>query len=339
MYGEGLLCMARALAAARKATPAAAAASVAPAAASTADSFSEAAFLAEWKAAFGLCGSFSGYADHTTRTTMTNMLRIAAENEKETFPPKGAPDALKGPLFFGIKTAAAELSGDALAARAAAVAAELGAPEQAAWALAAAAAWDRILRSPVASDDVESNTLGKLVPAAVAAAGAPDFDARVARAIRVTQSHDDVTGWIVPLARAIEAAVLGTATTPRAALDAALPHFSAERASRMREALAAADAGEDEWSVIGRFGASCAVANTAPLTAFMLARHGPAGFEACVRHNMVGDSAARACVLGAVLAALGGGVPAAWLARLDPALRSEAEALAAAVAAPLEATQ
>jgi ADP-ribosylglycohydrolase len=316
MYGEGLLAYARTVAAAGGA-------------------FDEAAFLQQWKASFGLCGSFSGYADHTTRTTMFKMMQLAADNEAATMPPKGAPEQLRGPLYFGVKTAASgALEGTALRARAAAVAAELGAPEQAEWASGAAAAWERMLRGSVASDDVESNTFGKLVPAAVAAAGAPDFAERVARAVSVTQSHADVLGYCVPLARAVEAAVLGVAATPRAAVEAALPHFSAERAARVRDALALADAGEDTWAAVAKFGASCSVANTVPLTAFILARYGADGFAPAVRFNMVGDSAARACVVGAVLGALGGAgaPPEDWIARLDAPLREEAGALARAVA-------
>ena len=321
MYGEGALVLARALAASADGA-----------------TLSEAAFLAEWKASFGVCGSFAGYADHTTRTTVFKMMAVAAANEAATFPPKDAPEALRGPLFMGVKAAAAELSGAALALRAAAVAAEAGAPQCAGWATEAAAAWDIILRTPVASDDDQSNTLGKLVPAAVAAAGRDDFDARVERAIRVTQENGDVVAWFVPLARAIEAAVLGTAATPRAALEAALPHWvDPARRARIGEALAAADAGEDVWAAIARFGAACGAASTAPLTVFMLARFGGGaggGFEAAVRNNMAGDSAARACVIGAVLGALGG-LPEAWAARLDGATRAETERLAAAVSARL----
>lgn len=317
MYGEGLLVYARTLAAGG-------------------GRFDEAAFLQNWKSSFGLCGSFCGYADHTTRATNYAMMKLAAENEAATMPPAGAPAALRGPLYMGVKAAASgALVGTALKERAAAVAAELGAPaEVGEWAAAAAAAWERILRSPVASDDGESNTFGKLVPAAVAAAGAPDFAERVARAVRVTQDNADVLGYCVPLARAVEAAVLGAAATPRAAVEAALPHLSAERAARVREALALADAGADTWAAVAKFGARCAVANTAPLTAFILARYGADGFAQAVRHNLVGDSASRACVIGAVLAALGGAgaPPQDWLARLDAPLREEAGALARAVA-------
>jgi len=323
MYGEGLLVYARTVAGA-----------------GPGGAFDEAAFLQQWKASFGLCGSFAGYADHTTRTTCFKMMQLAAENEAATMPPKGAPEALRGPLYFGVKSAAASaLAGAALRERAAAVAAELGAPEQAEWAAAAAAAWERMLRGSVASDDSESNTLGKLVPAAVAAAGAPDFAERVARAVRVTQDHAEVLGYCVPLARAVEAAVLGAAATPRACVEAALPHFSTARAACIREALALADAGEDTWAAVAKFGASCNVANTVPLTAFVLARYGADGFAQAVRHNMVGDSAARACVVGAVLGALGGAgaPPEDWVSRLDAPLREEAGALARAVAGTMAA--
>ena len=312
MYGEGLLVMARTLAANKNV-------------------FSESAFLTEWKAAFGVCGTFAGYADHVTRTTIYNMMRVADENEAATMPPKGTAEALRGPLYFGVKNAAATLTGDALTAHAAALVVELGAPEQEAWAITAAAAWDKMLRSPVAADDNQSNTLGKLIPAAVAAAGTADFAARIERAVRVTQANDDAVGYFVPFARAIEAVVLGTVTTPRAALDATLPHFDAERGARVREAIAAADAGEDVWAVLARFGSSCAAASTAPVTAYLLARYGTEGFEPLIRYNMVGDSASRACVLGAILGALGG-TPATWLERLDPTLRAETEALAGTVA-------
>jgi hypothetical protein len=317
MYAEGLLCMARALAA-------------------HGNAFSAPAFLAEWKASFGVCGTFSGYADGVTRATLFNMMRVAAENEAATHPPKGAPEALRGPLFQGVKAAAAELRGEALAARAAAIPGELGAPGQEAWAAAAAAAWDRLLRAPVATSDADSsNTLGKLVPAAVAAAGAADFDARLRAAIAVTQDAEEVAAYFVPLARAIEAAVLGTAATPRAALEAALPHYQGERGARVREALALADAGADTWAAAAKFGASCAAASTAPLAVFVLARYGGEGLASALRHNLVGESCARACVIGAVLGALGGVPEEGWLARLDPELRAETEALAAAVAGRL----
>jgi hypothetical protein len=316
MYAEGLLCMARVLAANKNV-------------------LSAPAFLQEWKASFGVCGTFCGYADGVTRATLYNMMRVAAENEAATHPPKGAPEALRGPLFQAVKAAAAELSGEALAARAAAIPGELGAPGQEAWAGAAAAAWDRILRAPVASSDAESsNTLGKLVPAAVAAAGAADFNARVAAALAVTQDAEEVAGYFVPLGRAIEAAVLGRAATPRAALEAALPHFEAARGARVREALALADAGQDTWAAVAKFGASCSAASTAPMAAFVLARYGSEGLAGALRHNFVGESCARACVIGAVLGALGG-VPEDWLARLDPALRQETEALAATIAGRL----
>jgi hypothetical protein len=319
MYAEGLLCMLRALA-------------------TNDNHFTETAFLEEWRKAFGLCGTFSGYADHTTRATLYNMLTLAHNNEAATAPPKSVPEAARGPLYLGVKAAAAALSGEALAARAAAVAAEAGAPGEAPWAVAAAAAWER-MRGPVASEDVESNTLGKLVPAAVAAAGKADFAERVARAIRVTQGSEEVLGHFVPLARAIEAVVLGSATTPRAAVEAALAHYDEAHGARVREALAAADAGEDTWAATARFGASCKAANTAPMVAFVLARYGGEGFEAAIRHNLVGDSASRACIIGAVLGGLGvgsgGGPPGAWVARLDPALREETLALASTIAGRL----
>ena len=318
MYTEGLLCMARVLAA------------------SSTSAFSAPAFLQEWKASFGVCGSFSGYADGVTRATLYNMMRVAAESEGATHPPKGAPEALRGPLFQAIKAAAAELSGEALAARAAAIPGELGAPGQEAWAAGAAAAWERLLRAPVATGGADSsNTLGKLVPAAVAAAGAPDFEARLRAAIAVTQEAEEVAGYCLPLARAIEAAVLGTATTPRGAVEAALAHCQGERGQRLREALALADTGADTWAAAAKFGPSCAVASTAPMVVFVLARFGSLGLGEAVRHNMVGESCARACVIGAVLGALSGVPEEGWLARLDPALREETQALAATIAGRL----
>lgn len=314
MYGEGLLVMARSLT-------------------STKNVFSESNFLELWKSAFGVCGSYSGYADHVTRSTIYNLMRIAAENEPKTSPPASV-GPLRYPLYLGIKKIATELTGAALAERAAAVATELGAPQEAAWAVSAAAAWEAILHASVACDDGQSNTLGKLVPAAVAAAGSADFAERVARAVRVTQDNADAIGYFVPLARAIEAAVLGAATTPRAAIDAALPHFDAARGARIREALAAADTREDTWTVFERFGTSCGAESGASLIAFVLARYGTEGFEAAIRGNMAGDSAARACIIGAVLGALGQ-TPASWLARVDGPIRAETEALAASVAAPV----
>lgn len=295
---------------------------------------SHSSFVDAWKSSFGPCGSYVGYCDSCTRTTILNALKVGADNERLTYPPSTVTGAACGALYMGVKAAAAAGSGGAeLAARAAAVAVEAGAPEASAWAVAAAAAWERLLRAPIASSDDQSNTLGKLVPAAIAAAGAPDFSARVDAAVRLTQDSDEAVGYFVPLARAIEAAVLGTASTPRAAVEAALPHFDAARGARMREALAAADdAALSDWDAIAKFGASCAAASTAPVVAFVLARHGARGFEAAVRVNMVGESAARACVIGAVLAPLLGGAPAEWLARLDPALREEALALAPRIA-------
>lgn len=315
MYGEGLLCMARSLAA-------------------TKGVFDESDFVAQWVRSFGVCGTFCGYADTVTRETISNYLRLASENGKATYPPASLDGPRRGALYMGVKGAATSLSGAALAARAVAIAAEAGAPEHAEWAVAAAAAWERMLRGSIAAADDQSNTLGKLVPAAVAAAGAPDFAAILERAVRVTQNDDDAVLFFVPLARAIEAAVLGSAATPRAAVEAALPHFDATRGALIREALAAADAGDDVWDVLKRFGSSCQAKSTAPVTAFMLARYGSTGFAAAIRHNMVGESAARACVIGAVLGALGC-TPDDWLERVDASARNEAAALAKTIAAHL----
>jgi len=324
MYGEGLLVMSRSLAA-------------------KGGRLDVADFNERWMASFGPCGSFSGYADGVTKATVLSALTIAAECSKLTYPPAAVLDgAARGRLWAGAKAAAEALAAGAeLDARAAAVATDAGLPEHADWAVAAARAWDRMMRSSIATtSDKQSNTMGKLVPAAVAYAGKADFDEAVERAIRATQDHDEVVAYFAPLARIIEAAVTGAAASPLAAVEAGLAHVKdAAHAARLREAVALAAASEEEkptWDVVQKFGSACDAASTAPVAVFMLLRHG-GSFVSAVRFNMVGESAARACFIGAVLAALGGAdgagaLPAEWLERLEPAARAEVLELAQKIA-------
>jgi hypothetical protein len=201
----------------------------------------------------------------------------------------------------------------------------------------AAAGWDRLARAPIGADDAQSNALGKLVPVAVAYAGDAGFAAAVEASIRATQDNDDAVGWLLPVARMIEAAVTGAATTGGAAVAAGLPHFSDDRGAAVRAAVASAAAGGDVWDAVAALGSACAVKNTVPVIAYILSRHGgDPDYATAVRENAGagGDSAARACAIGAILAAARGAdsVPAEWLAAMDAATRARALDAAAKLA-------
>lgn len=169
---------------------------------------------------------------------------------------------------------------------------------------------------------VTADTIGKLISVAVAYAGHHDFASAVASSIRCTQDHDDAVAWFLPLARMVEAVVLGKATTPRQAVDAGLPHFKHPHIERVNEAIVAASSTDsDAWDVVRKFGPGCASSSTVPNAIYMLLRHGgnPTYVQA-IRENMLtgGESAARACFIGAILGGIHGigseaGVPQAWI--------------------------
>jgi hypothetical protein len=289
--------------------------------------------------AFGLGGTYTGYCDGVIKGTLFNYMKIASENEKHTYPPPEVTPEVRSKLYTGIKTAAEALSGAELEARASAIASEVGAPQAAPWAVTAAQSWERILRGSISIDDAQSNTLGKLIPLAVAASGKATFEAEVEAGISVTQCSAVAVAYHTFCARLVEAAVLGegSATTPLGVVEAALGRTKDERVcSAVREAMALGQLSEGSKptsEVIAHFGAACAATSTVPLVVFMLVRHGGGGFEGAVRFNLLGESAARACVIGAVLGALGGKAPEAWVEKLNEATRGELLDLAPKVAA------
>ena len=283
-----------------------------------------------------------GYCDGVIKGTMYNYLKLASENEKHTYPPSEVTPEVRTKLYTGIKTAAEALSGAELEARAIAIASEVGAPQVAPWAVTAAASWEKMLRGSIAIDDSQSNTLGKLIPLAVAASGKATFEAEVAAGITVTQCNPAAVAYHTFCARLVEAAVLqqgggSAATTPLGVVEAALGHTKDEQVcSVVREAVALgllSEGSKPTSEVIAHFGAACTATSTVPLVVFMLVRHGGGGFESSVRFNLLGESAARACVIGAVMGALVGKAPEAWVGKLSEATRGELLDLAPKVAA------
>lgn len=274
--------------------------------------------------------------------TLFNYMKTASENEKHTYPPSDVTPEARPKLYMGVKTAAETLSGAELEARVTAIASEAGAPQAAPWAVTAGHSWEKILRGSIAIDDSQSNTLGKVIPLAVAAAGRASFDADIEAGIRVTQCSAVAVAYHTFCARLVEAAVLGRGGTPGEVVEAALACTADEKVCAVvREAVALGGMSEGAKAtseVYAHFGAACAATSTVPLLVFMLVRHGGGeggrgGFESAVRFNLMGESAARACVIGAVLGALGGKAPEAWVAKLSEGTRGELMDLAPKVAA------
>jgi ADP-ribosylglycohydrolase len=296
-------------------------------------------FRDSWHKTFGPCGTFVGYCDKTTRGTVRAFLNAQAEEEKHLYPSPAVDPRVRGAVFPVLTRLVEDSTGEELSAKVEAVARGAWADADEAslgWAKGAAAAYDRLLRTrSIGADDDQSNALGKLVPVAAAYAGRDDFASVVEASIRATQDNEEAVAWFLPVARMIESAVLGTAATAAEALAAGLPHFSPERAHAVRRAIAMGVASEgseeDPFDVVAKLGASCAGANTVPCIAYLLSRHGgrPA-FAQAVRENALagGENCARACIIGAILAAMGDGVPAELLAKVNPGARERAVAAA-----------
>jgi hypothetical protein len=338
MYGEGALVAAESLAAKKGV-------------------FSGPHLRTAFLAAFGPCGSFSGYADKTTKRVVHNYLTVQAAVEPQLYPTAAVLPAVRAAMFPRFASLAEDCAPDALVdACVAACTASVPDADSASldWVRTAAAAWGKLLSDPsVGADDDQSNFLGKLVPVAARYAGRKDFAAVVEQSIRATQNHDDAVAWGLPAARMVEAAVLGKAMTGREAVEAALPHFSPAQRAVVDQALeaaaaaaAAAKAGaaeEDPFVVTARIGAACQASRTVPVSIYFLARDGgnPTYADA-LRGNMLagGESCARACLIGAVLGAVKagkgegeGGCPEAWVAQLAGKARERLEAVGGVFAA------
>lgn len=346
MYGEGGLVLAASLAAAKAWAPA--------------------DYRDRFMAAFGPGGTYVGYVDGATKSTVFNVMKLGVDNAAALRPGPGvSPAVMKaaypvlGPAGKGAPSeAAAADAGEAKAREAAAAATGGAALDDAtlAWARAHAAAQWRIANAPAGAADDQSNAFGKLPLAAAFAAGTPGFAATLEGVVRATQNHDDAVAWMLPAARMVEAAVsAGAAGSPRAAVDAGLAALDAAAAAgdakaatiagKLREAVALAEAEAAAppadvldacWAAGSRFGNSCPLPSTLPLVVYALLRRGDGvAYADAVRDAIAcgGETAARAALVGGVLAALGRAPPAEWVAQLAPGVRSRLDALAPGVEA------
>lgn len=141
MYGEGALLMAKTLVA-------------------KGGVYKEAAFKSAWYAAFGPCGTYSGYADKTTRLSVYNMMKLQVEHEKDTWPAPGLDPRVQAAMMPVFRSLAEDHSGDALT-HAALDVAKKAAPDadaaSLAWVEKAADAWDTILHTPIGAHDDQSS--------------------------------------------------------------------------------------------------------------------------------------------------------------------------------------
>jgi ADP-ribosylglycohydrolase len=283
-------------------------------------------FGAKFLGTFGPGGSYVGYADGVVKGTVMNILSMQVQQRAVLTPPAGvAGPAVGYPSLMKVKVTA-ETSGD-MAPEAVAAAAEAVVREADPAVSADAVAWirDAALRlaslaaQPVGADDNQSPGLAKL-PAIVARyAGHKELTHIVNESVRATQNNDDAVAWLVPVARIIEAVILGA--SPSDAVKTNLVHFEQPYRSVVEAALHAAAGEADYLAVLKRFGTSCGLVNTVPGALYLAVRHGAEGlpgYVAAVRENILagGDSAGRAMLLGALLGAAAGGVPDEWLARV-----------------------
>jgi hypothetical protein len=320
-YGEGMLVMASSLAA-------------------KGGKFCLPHFRDAYNKSFGPCGTFVGYCDKTTRGNIKNFLMAQGEEERFLYPSPAVDGRVKGAVFPVLTKLVEDYTGEELKQKVTETAQAAWADADAAsldWATGAAAAFDRLLRTrKLGADDNQSNALGKLIPVAVAYAGRPDFASVVEASIRATQDNEEAVGWFVPVARMVEAAVLGKATSGAEAVAAGLPHFEApEQAYAVKQAAAmgAASEGseEDPFDVVAKLGSACAASSTVPCIAYILSRHGgKPNLVTALKENALagGENCARACAIGAILGAIEGGVPAELLAKVNPTVRTRAEAVA-----------
>jgi ADP-ribosylglycohydrolase len=296
-YGESALVMLRALA-------------------GSAD-FSARPYESLFRLHFGPGGEFCGYIDNATRLTLENL----AERDKRAVSLAVAlagslPAEVRNTLIGKVIPYTRQFSGEALRTpveRAVRITYDDDALVKLAWEIARAV--DEAATLCGADDDQVSAT-AKL-PALVARyAGHADLPAYVESAVRVTNNNDEALAYALPVAKLMEAAVLGNGIEEaiHVGLDAA--------AKPVRDLLDAALAKpkEDPVATAQQLGQTCYVSEAVPVV-FYLLRHSSSFIEA-VRTNirMGGDSCGRGIILGAVLAAVYGiggtaGIPLDWLLR------------------------
>lgn len=274
---------------------------------------------------FGPGGSYVGYADKAMKLTVLNLLTASVEAGKALEPPTdlAVPGPVRMAMWRSVKPAAeggAASAEELAAATEAAVkaAAPTASSEVLAWAKAAAAKLQEIALKPVGADDAQSSGFAKLAPVVGRYAGHRELLHVVTQAIRATQENEDAVSALVPCARILEAVVMGA--TPAQAVASCIRFFEQPLRAAVESAVKAAAEDGDYVKVVERYGNACDLSSSVPASVYLLLRPG-ATYTSALRENMLagGDSAARACFLGAALAAVHGvgtaaGVPDAWVA-------------------------
>jgi hypothetical protein len=295
-------------------------------------------FAAKYIATFGPGGTYVGYADNVIKGTVYNMLAVQMETLSALTPPSGLAD--RAVVMAGWTQVKALAESGTLAPAALGDAAEAAARAANPAADAPAVAWIRSVAERIADatarptgiDDKQSAGLAQLAPLVARYAGHKELTHVVNESVRSMQNSDDAVAWLVPMARIIEAVILGA--TPASAVSSNLVHFEQPYRGIVEAAAHAAATEADFKAVIARFGNTCELNSAVPGALYLALRHageGGAGYAAAVRENILagGDSAGRAMLLGALLGAAAGGVPDEWLARLR--CRDELAALTAGI--------
>ncbi|RYY32028.1 ADP-ribosylglycohydrolase family protein, partial [archaeon] len=283
-------------------------------------------FLAKYEAAYGVGGSFVGYADHATKSVVLNLLQRGNElralvagagfsTEEARF---AAMRVVQGAVSGSTPSGASELA-EAMSTALQAVPASA---EDVARGATLAAAVSALLAAPVGGDDNQTPVLAVIVPIVVRYAGHPTLMHHLTEALRCISVNMDAITWSTYAARVLEAALLGA--NIKDAVTANLRHLDQPYRAVAEAAIHAAHEEADFVAVVARFKSSCLLSSAMPGALYLLMRQAAhPNFVTGIRENILagGDSAGRGLFLAAVLGAVTGvggdnGVPTPWLDRL-----------------------
>lgn len=272
---------------------------------------------------FGFGGSYSGYIDHPTRDTLTNII----SSEKSAFDratnlPFNGSDELKRKLLTKVLGNAKQATGNELKRRVeAAVRLTDDDDYLVQHALNMLAELDMV-NVHHGADDTQLPALSKLPSLVAAYAGSDELLSVVESAIRVTNNNDSAVAFGKTVAKVIEDSILvGEA---KHAVDAAITYAKTEYPDNLLPLLeqSLAELEKTTPEVTAQWGMACQLKIGFPSAIHNISKS--SSYTEAVRQNIYagGDSCGRSILVGAVMGACCGvgtqnGIPNEWIAKLN----------------------
>ncbi len=272
---------------------------------------------------FGFGGSYSGYIDHPTRDTLTNIIinEKTAVDRASNLPFSGA-DEIKRKLLTKVLGNAKQATGNELKRR---VEAAVRLTDDNDYLVQHALNMLKELDTVNVhhgADDTQLPALSKLPSLVAAYAGNDELLSVVDSAIRVTNNNDSAVAFGKTAAKLIEESIL--VGEVRHAVDVAKTYAETEYPDNilplLEQSLAELETSTPE--VTARWGMACQLKIGFPSAVHNISKSG--SYTEAVRQNIYagGDSCGRSILLGAVMGACFGvgthnGIPDEWITKLN----------------------